>query len=268
MFFAFLLLVSQKLTHISLLFMAGFVSLLSTSEPIAKDDDKATATTTKVSSLKGIDVSRWQHEVDWHQVKEADITFAFVKASQSDCRQDPYFERNWQETKRVGIKRGAYHFFIPTVPAIEQVKIFKNLVRLEAGDLPPVLDVEVAAASVSGEQFREQIRIWLEAIEDHYGMKPMIYSNQNFYRRWLKGHFNDYSFWIARYNTAQPVLHQTDKWAFWQYTDRGTLPGIKAAVDLNFFPGDYETLHALCQPELPAPKEDLLQQLKHRQPLP
>ncbi|QCR25146.1 lysozyme [Pontibacter sp. SGAir0037] len=220
------------------------------------------------SSLKGIDVSRWQKEVDWPLVKEAEVSFAFVKATQSDFRQDPYFYRNWEETKRVGIKRGAYHFFIPTAPIQGQIDNFKATVRLEPGDLPPVLDIEVAAANMSGEELRQNIRTWLEGITEHYGIKPIIYTNQTYYRRWLQGHFQEYHFWIARYNTAEPDVHHTDRWLFWQYSDRGNIPGISAAVDMNFFVGDWDTLHLMCLPEFVQANENPLMQFKHIQPLP
>jgi lysozyme len=120
---------------------------------------------------------------------------------------------------------------------------------------------------VSAEAMRRDIRIWLEAITQHYGVKPIIYTNQNYYRKWLQGHFQEYHFWIARYNTIEPEIHQTDKWLFWQYSDRGTIPGITAAVDMNFFAGDWDTLHALCMPELMASDDTALPWQEQMPPL-
>lgn len=201
-------------------------------------------------------------------VKEADISFSFIKATQSDFRQDPYFYRNWEETKRVGIKRGAYHYFIPNAPVQGQIDIFTSTVHLEAGDMPPVLDVEEVAQNMSGEELRLYIRTWLEGVTQHYGIKPIIYTNQNYYRRWLKGHFQDYHFWIARYNTIEPDVEHTDKWLFWQYSDRGAIPGINFAVDLNFFVGDWEKLYLMCLPDFTASEENPTLKFKHLQPLP
>ncbi len=205
------------------------------------------------------------------QVRDADVTFAFVKATQGNFRLDPYFERNWAGTKQNGIVRGAYHFFKPEIPVQEQIALFTNTVKLEPGDLPPVLDVEIVDKDVTPEQLRASIRTWLEAVTKHYGVKPIIYTYQSYYRRYLKGHFPEYHFWIARYSDVQPQLEHTDKWMFWQFTDRGAIAGVNAHVDINHFPGNWEQLNTLLIPELFAAKEEksgLLQQLKHMQPLP
>ncbi len=235
-----------------------------------KADDPVKNTTEKRNEvvIKGVDVSRWQKEIDWVQVKNSDVSFAFVKATQGDFRLDPYFARNWEETKRLGIKRGAYHFFKPEAPVEGQIALFKNTVTLEPGDLPPVLDVEVSEPHMSGEQLRQNIRIWLESITQYYGVRPIIYTSQNYYRRWLQGHFPEYHFWIARYSDAQPEIHATDSWKFWQYTDSGSISGINSAVDINFFAGDWETLSQLCMPEFVVAQESPLKQMKYIQPQP
>ncbi|WP_114777626.1 glycoside hydrolase family 25 protein [Botryobacter ruber] len=270
MFSAFYFLSCQKLISASLLLLVNFASVLndSTDAAVTNDPTPIAAAAPKAATLRGIDVSRWQLHVDWQQVKEAEITFAFVKATQGDVRQDPFFFRNWEETKRVGIKRGAYHYFLADAPPLEQAALFKSTVWLEAGDLPPVLDVEASVPGMDAAEFRQNVRTWLETIENHYGFRPIIYTNQSFYRRWLKGHFNEYFFWIARYSSAEPQIHESDKWLFWQFSDRGRIPGIKADVDLNTFTGDWETLHALCLPELPHTDNTPLFRFKSMLPLP
>ncbi len=256
-----------------MLLLAGYAGLVSAPEPAAPHDDESDKTTTSTASvttvIKGVDVSRWQKEVDWALVKEDQVTFAFVKATQGDFRQDPYFSRNWEETKRHGIMRGAYHFYKPEAPVQCQIELFTNSVVLEAGDLPPVLDVEVSDPAVSASQLREGIKTWLEAVTAHYGVRPIIYTSQNYYRRYLQGHFQDYHFWIARYSAVKPELHHTDSWMFWQHTDRGRITGIKTNVDMNFFAGDVEALSQLCLPDLLAQEQiSPLKQLKHMYPQP
>ncbi|PRY15048.1 lysozyme [Pontibacter ummariensis] len=261
----------QKLAFSGLLLLSGYPGFgLDTTEPVNNDPKAASTNSVERSSIKGIDVSRWQKEVDWSLVRETDVAFAFIKASQGEFRIDPYFARNWEETKRHGIKRGAYHYFKPEAPALCQVELFKSIVTLEPGDLPPVLDVEVVEPGMKGEELRRNIKVWLEEITAHYGVKPIIYTSQNYYRRWLQGHFQEYHFWIARYSDNKPELHQADSWMFWQHTDRGRVTGINAAVDMNFFMGDLETLNQLCLPEIVAQKEQVspLSQLKHMYPLP
>lgn len=270
--FSLLYLATQKLAYSSLLLVLWLSGAVTGSSDNTKNNNastKSTGAATKTtlitsSSLKGVDVSKWQKEVDWDQVRGADVSFAFVKATQDDYRLDPYFGRNWEETKRVGIKRGAYHFFIPAAPVQGQIELFISTVTLEAGDLPPVLDVEVIEKHTSGADMRRNMHIWLEAVTKHYGVKPIIYTNQNFYRRWLQGHFKDYHFWIARYNTAEPEIHHEDRWLFWQYTDTGKMPGVNAAIDLNFFAGDMNTLNLMCVPPklLPYPEKFIIAELE------
>jgi lysozyme len=272
MMFSLLYLATQKLAYSSLLLFVWFAGVFTdhsnntNNDPSAPKSTGATTKTTLItpSSLKGVDVSKWQKEVDWDQLRGADVSFAFVKATQDDYRLDPYFGRNWEETKRVGIKRGAYHFFIPAAPVQGQIDLFISTVELEAGDLPPVLDVEVIEKHTSGAEMRRNMHIWLEAVTKHYGVKPIIYTNQNFYRRYLQGHFKEYHFWIARYNTIEPEIHHEDKWLFWQYSDTGRLPGVNAAIDLNFFAGDWNSLNLMCVPPklTPYPEKLILAELE------
>ncbi|MBB6609532.1 lysozyme [Pontibacter sp. Tf4] len=249
--------------------VAGHSSAVAENNPI-KTETNTDKTNNSSSSLKGIDVSRWQKEVDWMQVKDAGVSFAFVKATQGDFRLDPFFARNWEETRRHGIKRGAYHFFKPEAPVEDQIKLFTSTVTLATGDLPPVLDVEVTTPGMSGEELRANIKTWLEAVTKYYGVRPIIYTSQNYYRRWLKGHFSDYHFWIARYSPVKPEVHHTDSWMFWQYTDSGSVAGINSAVDINFFAGDLDQLMKLCLPEMATAneQESPLQQFRHTYPQP
>ncbi|NEM96324.1 glycoside hydrolase family 25 protein [Pontibacter burrus] len=249
---------------------AGFNSATARNSIVLTTETNNDARTASSStSLKGIDVSRWQKEVDWMQVKESGVKFAFVKATQGDFRIDPFFARNWEETRRHDIKRGAYHFFKPEAPVEDQIKLFTSTVSLAPGDLPPVLDIEVVKPGMSGEELRANIRTWLEAVTKYYGVKPIIYTYQNYYKKWLKGHFPDYHFWIARYSPVKPEVHHTDNWMFWQYTDSGSVAGINSAVDINFFAGDWDQLTQLCLPDMPvASEQSPLQQFKHRVPQP
>lgn len=210
--------------------------------------------------LHGIDVSRYQKEVDWKHVKESNINFAFIKATEGDFLRDPYFARNWEHSRQQGIKRGAYHYFLPWVSVEKQLEHFINTVSLEPGDLAPVLDVETFAPDLPDAQIRSDIRRWLSGIEKHYGVKPIIYTYQAFYDRKLRGHFSGYNFWIARYQNVEPSTHANDKMAFWQYSEKGTVKGIDAPVDVNWFYGDLEALSAYCVPAtLPASNEVIAQ---------
>ena len=199
--------------------------------------------------VHGIDISRYQSYIHWEKIWEQDIHFAFAKATEGMEHRDTTFQRNWLEMKRVGIKRGAYHFFRPTISATVQAQNFINFVEMEGGDLPPVLDVEVTDG-VSKTELLDGIRTWLFQVEINYNIKPIIYTNQDFFNDYIAGNFEDYPIWIARYSSwRKPKLDTKQEWDFWQYGNRGRLEGIEGDVDFNVFKGSLTELEELCLPQ-------------------
>lgn len=194
--------------------------------------------------VHGIDLSHYQSRINWDAIAAQDITFAFVKATEGRQHQDTKYCENWEEMKRVGIKRGAYHFFRPSVPAKEQVDNFIKVVDMQYGDLPPVLDIEVED-NVSREAIIAGLKEWLYLIELKYSIKPIIYTHYKFYNKYIAGEFDKYPIWIAKYGGDAPRLGSV-KWAFWQYGNRGRLNGIEGHVDFNVFRGSLEELNKMC----------------------
>ena len=195
--------------------------------------------------IHGVDVSRYQSEINWKTVADQDITFAFVKASEGETITDTHFCKNWAAIKDANIKRGAYHFFRPTTSVLTQAQNFIDNVVLEDGDLPPVLDVEVLDG-VPTEDLVKRIQTWLDIIELHFQIRPIIYTNQKFFNEHLAKNFKDYPLWVARYNNFfQPRPRNKKDWLFWQYGNKGNVDGIEGNVDLNVFNGSLDELNAL-----------------------
>lgn len=192
-------------------------------------------------SVHGIDVSKYQHVIDWTSVKamtvdNVRISFAFIKATEGNINEDRYFGRNWKKAKQAKLTRGAYHFFIATKSGKTQAENFISNVELEPGDLPPVLDVE-QAYGVPAVKLRQRVKEWLETVEHFYGVKPIIYTNVDFYKQYLDNDFNDYPLWVAHYiNKGKPRIYRD--WHFWQYSETGRVNGIISKVDFNVFNGD------------------------------
>ena len=203
-------------------------------------------------SVYGVDVSKYQKDIDWQKVRANEISFAFLKATEGATLQDVSFKRNWEEARRAGILCGAYHFYRPHLKPEVQARNFISLVKLQPGDLPPVLDVEVKGRK-SKELLRRDLQVWLRQVEQAYGIKPIIYTNYTFYKDYLAGHFDDYHLWIAHYKVPELKLEKTDKLklAFWQHTDGGTINGIVGAVDCNVFYGSMRDLKSVCLKEQP-----------------
>lgn len=196
--------------------------------------------------VHGIDVSHYQKDINWQKVASQNIHFAFVKATEGMTHQDTLFCQNWDGMKANGLRRGAYHFFRPTVDPIAQAQNFIDKAELEHGDLPPVLDVEVMDG-VDSDILQKNVAIWLDIVENHFKVKPIIYTNQKFFNRHLADEFRNYPIWIARYNKFfEPMLRSGHGWQFWQYGNRGSLSGIHGNVDLNVFYGSSADLADLC----------------------
>lgn len=202
-------------------------------------------------SIHGIDISKFQGNVNWMavrqmQVDEIRISFAFIKATEGISRQDATFQRNWEKAKEARVIRGAYHFFYSTRDPIKQAINFRNVVQLESGDLPPVLDIEVHNNQPPA-VIRSTARIWLEDMEKAYGVKPIIYTNIHFYETYLGKEFDDYPLWVAHYYQKNKP-RSARNWVFWQHSDIGHVNGIRTTVDFNVFRGDSADLLKLCIP--------------------
>ena len=117
--------------------------------------------------------------------------------------------------------------------------------QLGKGDLAPLLDVEVTNG-LNKVEIIKQVNIWLEAAEDYYKIKPLIYTTQRFYNTYFKNSFKDYEFVIARFNTKKPNLLDGRKVVFWQYTDQGKVDGIKPLVDRQVYLGELNKFNNYC----------------------
>lgn len=197
-------------------------------------------------SVEGIDVSHYQSNILWEKIAEQGIDFVFVKASEGVSYQDSFFKKNWEDISKSNIIKGAYHFFYPSLDVKKQFENFASCVELKAGDLPPVLDIEMTNG-LNKKNIEKAMRLWLRLAEKRYGVKPIIYTNLDFYTQYIQHYgFESYPLWIARYHSVIPSLPNNRQWFFWQYGDNGQLEGMQEPVDMNVFNGNIETLKALC----------------------
>jgi lysozyme len=201
--------------------------------------------------IHGIDVSHHNGKIDWRKVQKMRFSdenlrleFCFLKATEGMNHSDREFERNWEQLGRLGVRRGAYHFFIPWREPRGQAKNFINSVKLQKGDFAPVLDIEQNSLKADS-QIVEELEIWLDIVQKHYGVKPIIYTNPNFYKKFIKGNFDDYPLWIADYSKETLRGYGSGLW-FWQHNQRGWCEGVKGTVDYNVFLGNSADLEELC----------------------
>lgn len=195
--------------------------------------------------VHGIDVSHHQGNINWDAVKATDkqeypIRFVFMKATEGGDYKDRRFDENFRKAGEVGLVRGAYHFYNPNTDPIRQADFFISQVKLNRGDLAPVLDIEVKPKDKA--QLQADLKKFLYRLEQHYGVKPIIYTSYKYRTRYLDiPEFDAYPFWIAHYYVE--TLTYEGSWHFWQHTDYGLVPGIENSVDLNVFNGSWEEMN-------------------------
>jgi GH25 family lysozyme M1 (1,4-beta-N-acetylmuramidase) len=200
----------------------------------------------------GIDVSHHNGDIDWAKVYDAGYTFAFVKASEGTNFKDDKFVENMENAKKAGVLVGAYHFARPVLnsDAIEEAEWFVDVAGDYIGQeyLPPALDVEDIVipekgidehpcADLGKEKLSEWIRDWMETVKSKTGVEPVLYVNSNYANNCLEDYITDYSLWIAHWYVPSPNTGVWDSWNFWQYVDKGSVPGISGKVDLDTFNG-------------------------------
>lgn len=191
--------------------------------------------------IHGLDVSNYQSVVYWPSVKQMSILgirmgFAFIKATEGLHDKDKQFDRNWRGTKETGIVRGAYHYFLADRSGKAQAENFIKQVKLEPGDLPPVLDIE-SVRGADPDSLKSRATEWLVTVEAYYKVKPIIYSYAYFYEQNLGRNFDQYPFWVANYlEKVRPSIKRS--WILWQHNEAGRIDGISNGVDCNVFNGD------------------------------
>ncbi len=195
--------------------------------------------------VHGTDVAKYQEYVDWKKVRQNGISFAFIKATEGGDMVDDFFQRNWKEARQAGVPRGAYHFFYFCRPAIEQARWFIRNVPVDKNALPPVLDMEWNHLSPTCKKrppaatVQREMRVFLEAVERHYGKKPIIYTSIDFFEdNHLQG-FKGYPYWLRSVAGHPNEKYGDHPFVFWQYTGTGVVPGIKGDADINVFNGTH-----------------------------
>lgn len=198
--------------------------------------------------VQGVDVSHHQGRVDWRKLAGNGMDFAFIKATEGSSHLDEQFIQNWRGASGENLLIGAYHFFSFDSPGERQAAWFIKNAGTLTGRLAPVVDVEYYGDKEKNPPDEEEVRKNLEKmcalLETEYGIKPILYTTYAVYKKYIRGHFDDYPLWIRNVYYS-PDLDLGDVWMFWQYTDRACLDGYEGGeeyIDMNVFRGDREEL--------------------------
>lgn len=189
----------------------------------------------------GIDVSKWQAKIDWEAVANAGIDFAIIRCGYRGSAtgvivEDPTFKANIEGAIAHGIRVGVY-FFTQAITEAEAVEEASTAIALVSGyklQFPIYIDTEEATNGRANRLGRAQrtaiVKAFCETVRNS-GYKPGIYASKAWFNDNLDiSKLSSYHIWVAQYNTE---CNYGGRYDMWQYTDKGSIPGIKGKVDMN-----------------------------------
>lgn len=182
----------------------------------------------------GVDVSKYQGDIDWQKVAKDGVKFAIIRAGSQDNNGpyvDPYFEKNYQGAKVVGLKVGAYIFTYGNTEEEQNDELATWLPALEGKTFEYPVFVDVEANQLAGLSNLTALTKRMMDILDQKGFIPGWYSYTNFINANLDAYaLKDYPLWVADYREN---LGYKGDYMMWQYTSSGRVNGIDGNVDLN-----------------------------------
>lgn len=197
---------------------------------------------TSGNSRLGIDVSKWNKEIDWDRVKGAGIEFAIIRAGYrgsvtGSLVEDPYFVANMKGAAASGISTGVYFFTqaVNEVEAVEEASAVLNLIQGYHLSCPIFIDTEGAGGNGRADGLDPETRTlvceaFCRTIENA-GYTAGVYASRNWYNNNLyTNRLDQYCIWLAEYRSVP--LYQ-GYYQMWQYTSKGTVDGIQGNVDMN-----------------------------------
>ena len=200
-------------------------------------------------SMTGIDVSRYQGDIDWQTVRDVGVEFAIIRvggrsySSDAEIYTDANAQRNYEGARAAGIKVGVYFFAqaINVAEAREEAEFVLRQIADWELDMPVVYDWEYVnsqarTANVDAAVITACTRTFCETVEAS-GYKAMVYFNPaHAASRVYLEQLTDFDFWLSMYTDRMTYPYKIN---MWQYTSEGSIPGISGPVDINlYFPYD------------------------------
>jgi lysozyme len=205
--------------------------------------------------LDGIDVYYRDGVIQWPTLKAAGNAFVIARGAYGDA-QDTRVAAYAEGIRQSGMALGVYHFLRTSKDYQKQIDLMLELIDrlgIGPGDLPPALDVEDNPdydgpwQTANNDKYLTAVDRWITAVTKRTGHTPILYTRAGFWATLGNpGGFSHCPLWVAHYGAASPRLPAGWKdYAFWQYTDKGTVPGVGPTVDRDRFNGDAAALAAL-----------------------
>jgi lysozyme len=197
--------------------------------------------------LAGVDVSSHNHPIPWGAAADSGVRFVIARATEGASRVDERYASVKEQARAAGLAFTAFHFARPDPTrddALREADAFLEAAGLGPGDLVPVLDLE-EAGRLGVRALQAWATIWLDVVGATLGVRPLIYTNANFWRV----HMGDttafaeagYRLYIASWGAASPVVPAANwggrGWALWQTSSCGKVRGIPGCLDTDLYNG-------------------------------
>ena len=180
----------------------------------------------------GIDVSSHQKTINWGDVADSGVSFAYIKATEGTGYKDPKFAANWDGAWKAGITPGAYHYFTLCSPGADQARDFLKAAPPDSGALPPALDLEFDGACEKrpeAEHANAEVEAFVNAVEKAWGRKLVVYSSKEWRQHYDLPHADGRPDWLF----SERQRPDQEDWAVWQLRFNGAVEGISTKVDID-----------------------------------
>lgn len=186
--------------------------------------------------VRGIDVSVHNGIIDFDAVRDAGISFVFIKASEGTDWQDRHLTRNYAGARRAGLDVGLYHFFRFESPGELQALNIIDAASMRPVDFPLIIDLEEFGNPrfTPTRHVLERLDTCLAVLRRNR-IPVMLYTNKRGYQRFVAGRYDTIPLWLCSLDEGSPG---DIRWTVWQHSHRGRVPGIEGPVDLDVFAGD------------------------------
>ena len=203
-------------------------------------------------AIRGVDISHHNGTINWAQLKNEGIAFAYIKATEGLSHKDRKYKENYSEAKQADIKLGTYHFYTFGLDGVMQAQHFIRQAKVGSRDLIPAIDVEHSPINKysNDKNYIEKVVAELVKMEhemyEHYGMHPIIYTNKDCYKLYIQNRLPDNLIWMSDLHTEPNT--KENEWVIWQFSHTGNVNGAIGDIDLNYFRYSYREFNELLMP--------------------
>jgi len=197
--------------------------------------------------ISGIDISKYQGNIDWNSVDTNKVKFVFIKSSEGSSHKDHMFSKNLKGSLSRKIMTSAYHRFSISSSGSQQFKNYSEIVPVVDEMLPPSIDL--LNLNLCPEERKIQVinelKVFTNLLKKRYGKSPIFYLHGKIHYDFIKNNFDNNTFWWLKHGNSEPSLFQMKENQFWQYSTSGRIKGIHGNVDMNYFNGSAKDLKNL-----------------------